>query len=213
MSLLENIRLAVNGLRANKMRAMLTMLGIIIGIASVIAIVTVGNAMTRSVSSLLADLGANSIQIRITDKPDENGNTNWSREWEDSDMITGEMIEVYQEAFADKIKTLAVTKSVGTGQAINGRNEASGYVVGVSANALGIQNIPVIAGHDLNSREVGGEKFVAIISDRFVEKLFPGITPQQALGREIKIQLNQGDYTFTVSGVYRYEVTGLWPPT
>ena len=70
MSLLENIRLAVNGLRANKMRAMLTMLGIIIGIASVIAIVTVGNAMTRSVSSLLADLGANSIQIRITDKPD-----------------------------------------------------------------------------------------------------------------------------------------------
>lgn len=209
MSLLENIRLAVNGLRANKMRAMLTMLGIIIGIASVIAIVTVGNAMTRSVSSLLADLGANSIQIRITDKPDENGNTNWSREWEDSDMITGEMIEVYQEAFADKIKTLAVTKSVGTGQAINGRNEASGYVVGVSANALGIQNIPVIAGHDLNSREVGGEKFVAIISDRFVEKLFPGITPQQALGREIKIQLNQGDYTFTVSGVYRYEVTGF----
>lgn len=81
--------------------------------------------------------------------------------------------------------------------------------MGVSANALGIQNIPVIAGHDLNSREVGGEKFVAIISDRFVEKLFPGITPQQALGREIKIQLNQGDYTFTVSGVYRYEVTGL----
>ena len=74
---------------------------------------------------------------------------------------------------------------------------------------MGSQNIPVIAGHDLSSREVGGEKFVAIISDRFVEKLFPGIAPQQALGREIKIQLNQGDYTFTVSGVSRYEVTGF----
>ena len=61
MSILENIRLAVNGLRANKMRAMLTMLGIIIGIASVIAIVTVGNAMTHSYSMTLALVGVTSI--------------------------------------------------------------------------------------------------------------------------------------------------------
>ena len=50
MNLWENIRMALGGLRANKMRAILTMLGIIIGIASVIAIVTVGNALTASVS-------------------------------------------------------------------------------------------------------------------------------------------------------------------
>ncbi len=209
MSLLENIRLAVNGLRANKMRALLTMLGIIIGIASVIAIVTVGNAMTSSVTSLLADLGANSIQIGIRDRPDENGNANWARPWEDSDKITDEMIDVYREAFSDKIKALAVSKGVGDGQALNGRNQAQGSVIGVNANALGIQNIPVIAGHDLNDREVGGEKFVAVISDRFVEKLFPGLALHKALGREIKLQLAQGDYTFTVVGVYRYEVTGF----
>ena len=111
MNLWENIRMALGGLRANKMRAILTMLGIIIGIASVIAIVTVGNALTASVSGLLADLGANSIQISLADRPDENGNTNWARSWESTDMISDEMIEMYQEAFSDKIKSLAVTKA------------------------------------------------------------------------------------------------------
>ena len=46
----ENIKLALGGLRSNKMRALLTMLGIIIGIGSVIAIVTVGNSLTSTVS-------------------------------------------------------------------------------------------------------------------------------------------------------------------
>ena len=46
MYLIENIMLAFNGLRANKMRALLTMLGIIIGIGSVITIVTIGNSIT-----------------------------------------------------------------------------------------------------------------------------------------------------------------------
>ncbi|PWM22579.1 MAG: hypothetical protein DBX44_06905 [Oscillospiraceae bacterium] len=209
MNLWENIRMALGGLRANKMRAILTMLGIIIGIASVIAIVTVGNALTASVSGLLADLGANSIQISLADRPDENGNTNWARSWESTDMISDEMIEMYQEAFSDRIKSLAVTKSVGTGQALNGRKEASGYVVGVNANGLGIQNIPVIAGHDLNEREVGSQRYVAVISDRFAQTLFPQLPLQKVLGQEIRIQLNQGDYTFAVSGIYRYEVSGF----
>ncbi|MEG2203738.1 MAG: ABC transporter permease [Oscillospiraceae bacterium] len=209
MNLRENIRLAVNGLRANKMRALLTMLGIIIGISSVITIVTVGNAMTSSVTSVLNDLGANSIQLQITDQPDEYGNTNWSRSYEPGDYISNEMISLYMEAFGDQIKALAVSKSVGSGQAMNGRNEATGYVVGVNANALGIQNIEIVAGHDLNDREVVGVKNVAVISDRFVQKLFPGISLQEALGREIKLRLNQGMFTFTVVGVYHYEITGM----
>lgn len=209
MLLQENIRLAVNGLLANKMRALLTMLGIIIGISSVIAIVTVGQAMTGSVTSLLNDLGANSIQIYLRDKPDEYGNTDYSRSWEEEDRISDQMIDAYLEAFSGKVSAWAVTSGVGTGQAMNGRNEANGDVVGANADALKIQNVPIIAGHFLNEREVGGMKYAAVISDRFVEKLFPGTTPHQALGKEIKLRLNQGIYTFTVVGVYRFEVTGM----
>ncbi|MDF3006084.1 MAG: transporter permease [Oscillospiraceae bacterium] len=209
MLLGENVRLAVNGLLANKMRALLTMLGIIIGISSVIAIVTVGQAMTGSVTNLMNDLGANSIQIYLQDKPDEFGNTDYTREWEDDDRISDQMIESYLEAFSGKVSAWAVSSGVGSGQAMNGRNQASGEVVGTNSDALKIQNIPIIAGHFLNEREVGGMKYAAVISDRFVEKLFPGMPMQQALGKEIKIRLNQGIYTFTVVGVYHFEVKGF----
>lgn len=209
MLLGENVRLAVNGLLANKMRALLTMLGIIIGISSVIAIVTVGQAMNGSVTNLMNDLGANSIRVYIRDRPDEYGNTDYTRPWEDEDRISDQMVDAYLEAFSDKVSAWAVSSSVGSGQAMNGRNQANGDVVGTNSDALKIQNIPIIAGHFLSEREVGGMKYVAVISDRFVEKLFPGMPMQQALGKEIKIRLNQGIYTFTVVGVYHFEVKGF----
>ena len=91
MYLKENILLALSGLRANKMRALLTMLGTIIGISSVITITTIGNAVSRSVSDLFADLGANSIQIYVQSKPNEYGNSNWGRCFEEEGFIQNEM--------------------------------------------------------------------------------------------------------------------------
>ena len=63
MLLVENIILAINGLLSNKMRALLTMLGIIIGIGSVIAIMTVGDSLTLTVSQNMQELGANDVYI------------------------------------------------------------------------------------------------------------------------------------------------------
>lgn len=71
--LLENICLAVSGLRANKIRALLTMLGIIIGIGAVIGIVMVGDSMTNMLTSTLQDMGANNIEISIQQRPSDNG--------------------------------------------------------------------------------------------------------------------------------------------
>lgn len=68
MFLKENILLAIAGLKANKVRALLTMLGIIIGIASVIAIVSIGDAVTSSVSSTMASMGANNISVNVAEK-------------------------------------------------------------------------------------------------------------------------------------------------
>ena len=59
----ENVRLALSSLRSNKMRALLTMLGIIIGIGSVIAIVTVGQSLTGSITDSMSGLGANNLTV------------------------------------------------------------------------------------------------------------------------------------------------------
>jgi len=68
MFIKENILLAVAGLRANKMRALLTMLGIIIGIASVIGVVSVGNAMTSSLTSSMSSMGATNITVNVQER-------------------------------------------------------------------------------------------------------------------------------------------------
>lgn len=68
MFIKENIMLAIAGLKSNKMRAVLTMLGIIIGIGSVIGIVSVGNAMTANVQSSMADMGSSNVTINVTER-------------------------------------------------------------------------------------------------------------------------------------------------
>lgn len=144
MQLFENISLAVAGLRANKMRALLTMLGIIIGIGSVITIVTVGDAMTNSVTAVFNDMGANSFQLFLSDKPDENGALNYNRSYEAEDYLNDDILSLYTERFDDEIENWAVTVNAGNGRAQVGRRQTDAWVYGVNANALGIQNITPI---------------------------------------------------------------------
>ena len=71
MNLRENIRLALSSLLANKMRALLTMLGIIIGIGAVIGIVTVGDSLTYAFTSTMADMGVGNIIVGLQQKENE----------------------------------------------------------------------------------------------------------------------------------------------
>lgn len=66
--MLENIKLAIQSLKANKLRALLTMLGIIIGIGSVITIVTIGDAMTGSINSEWSGYGAKNVTVQVSDR-------------------------------------------------------------------------------------------------------------------------------------------------
>lgn len=76
MFIKENIMLAIAGLKSNKMRAVLTMLGIIIGIGSVIGIVSVGNAMTANVTSSMANMGSTNVTINVTERDSTSTNNN-----------------------------------------------------------------------------------------------------------------------------------------
>jgi len=76
MFIKENIMLAIAGLKSNKMRAVLTMLGIIIGIGSVIGIVSVGNAMTANATSSMANMGSTNVTINVTERDSTSTNNN-----------------------------------------------------------------------------------------------------------------------------------------
>ena len=103
MAFLENVLLALSGLKTSKMRSFLTMLGIIIGIGSVIGIMTVGDSVTGSVTSMMNDLGANNIEIDVSEIPDEFGNYTYDDIPEDS-LLTDDMLEQYQELFKGRVR-------------------------------------------------------------------------------------------------------------
>ena len=115
MLLGENITLAITSLKSNKMRALLTMLGIIIGIAAVIAIFTVGNSLTISIEESLQSMGSNDVYVVVSERSQEHDYSqkidgaeyevsDSDAEMTDADYITSAMIHEMYERFEDDIK-------------------------------------------------------------------------------------------------------------
>ena len=144
MLLIENIILAINSLLSNKMRALLTMLGIIIGIGSVIAILTVGDSLTIFITEQMQSQGANDIYVMVQARKDEEENSktldgavygklNTQAEMTSSDMITDDMIKELVDAYEKEIYAVNVQYSTNTGTARSGSNSISAQILGASA--------------------------------------------------------------------------------
>ena len=170
----ENIKLALGGLRSNKMRALLTMLGIIIGIGSVIAIVTVGNSLTSTVSESLVAMGGNNLQLSVDPRPDENGDYPNSYSYQESDLLSDEMLQAYEERFAQQIKAVVLTESGGAGKIQIGANTAKVNITGVNQGYFDAEKCELVAGRALNEKDQEGVRQVALVSDVLVDNLFGG---------------------------------------
>ena len=204
----ENIKLALGGLRSNKMRALLTMLGIIIGIGSVIAIVTVGNSLTSSVSESLVAMGGNNLQLSVDPRPDENGDYPSSYGYMESDLLSDEMLQAYQERFAQQIKAVVLTKSGGAGRIQQGANTAKVNITGVNQGYFDAGKCELAAGRALNEADQEGARQVVLVSDLLVENLFGG-DAQAALGQTIEVTGPDGGVNeFSIAGVYVYQTMG-----
>lgn len=92
--LIENMKMAFTALRANKMRSFLTMLGIIIGIGSVISIVSIGDTMRELFSSLYQDVGLTQTYVGIG---------YWIDDVRESDYFTMDDLSRIKEVFGDDI--------------------------------------------------------------------------------------------------------------
>lgn len=127
----ENIK-RLGGLARNKMRALAHHVGHITGIGSVIAIVTVGNSLTSTVSESLVAMGGNNLQLSVDPRPDENGDYPNSYSYQESDLLSDEMLQAYEERFAQQIKAVVLTESGGAGKIQIGANTAKVNITGVN---------------------------------------------------------------------------------
>ncbi len=198
MNLMENFKLAMNGLRANKMRAMLTMLGIIIGISSVIGIMTIGSAMTSSVNKSLSAFGATKIYMGVASESDDFDSQQTPTP---DDYITDTMVKDIKHHFSNDISNILLTETAGAGEVRDGRNYAKVNYSGVEPAIKAVNNINLITGRFLSDRDLTGNRYTAVVSDKFVENLYRGDN-NAALGKEFSAEVNNGLYTFTIVGVY-----------
>lgn len=216
MLMWENVLLALNGLRANKMRSLLTMLGIIIGIASVIAIMTMGDSISSSVTSSMASMGANNITVGVQQKSTTEETTTSGltfsmgprfTQMSEGDYVTEEMMDELKEHFGDSIQGFSLTESIGSGTAQKGSSYAYVNVTGVNADKLENEGLTVLAGRTLTSRDQEEGKKVALVSDLLAENMFGGDN-LGAVGQTVDVLFDSQYYTYTIIGVYEYEASG-----
>jgi putative ABC transport system permease protein len=216
----ENLVLALESLRSNKMRAFLTMLGIIIGIASVIAIISVGDSLTASITTEMQSIGTNNIMIMVREKDngfggprspmgnDPSAILGGGATTEDKDLMTIEMLEAFQEQFKTQVAAIGMNESLGSGQVKEGRLYANVTVSGVNPGYMPVNNVEMISGRFINDRDMAGRKSVAVVSDKLVKNMFgSSVNP---IGQEIKLYESGGIKTYIIAGVYKYADSSLF---
>lgn len=214
MNTAENIRLALEGLLANKMRALLTMLGIIIGIASVIAILTVGNSMSSAITSTMNDLGGSNIGISLQNRELDFPNMGFSRMHgffsapDEESLITDEMISLMLERYPLEIANVSLSHNVGNGTVVEGHKYANISVTGVNEGFLQANNLKLLTGRSFSNKDLSGLRYGALVSDKLVENMFGG-SLSRALGEELRVNVNGEIYTFSILGVYEYEQNAM----
>lgn len=213
MLVLENILLALNGLRANKTRAFLTMLGIIIGIASVITIMTVGNSMTNSITSAMSGAGATNITVAVSQKSSGTETTQsgftfnrgpWRSTMTDDDYITMDELNALKEAYPNDIDNYELTESVGSGEVEHLDAYANVTIAGYNNDYITDTDPTILAGRVFTDKDQEDAKKVCIVSDWLVENMYNGDN-DAALGQQISVVISNKFYHYTIVGVFQQD--------
>lgn len=164
-------KIALRALNNNKLRAFLTMLGIIIGVASVITMLAIGQGSKKSIQAQIAEMGSNMIMIH------PGADTRGGVRQDPSAMQTLKMADY--EALRDETSFLsAISPSVSlSGQLIAGNNNYPSSVSGVGTEYLEIRQLSIENGEMFDESDIQTSAKVCVIGKTIVDNLFPGEDP------------------------------------
>ena len=203
---LENIKEAITSIFSNKMRSILTMLGIIIGISAVITITTIGNSIQTTLTSTLNSLGGNTVQAYVDARYPED-DADWDTweypEMKTSDFVTQEMIDELVEKYPDEFDGIAASEFLGNGQIRQDKNTyANVSVQGTTSEYIDYMKLKMYAGRNLTKQDNKTKKNVCIVADTMAKQYFGDENP---IGEQITYAGSDGNlYNFTIVGIYEY---------
>lgn len=202
MPISELIRISLNTLKANKLRAALTLSGIIIGVFSIIAIMTLLNALQAGIEGGLSELGSNTFQIQKFPAIQMGGPGSRGKYRNRPDITYDQGVRLMEKATTYKYMSLEdyiYDKTIKTSKETTNPNN---YVGGVLPSYLECNNRTVQYGRFFTETDLSNNNRVAVIGMDIVDKLFPNVNP---IGQEIIIDNSQ----FTVIGVFEKKGEGF----
>lgn len=180
MNLTNLFKIALRALANNKMRGILTMLGIIIGVASVITMLAIGQGSKRSIQAEISEMGSNMIMIQ------PGGDIRGGVRQEASSMETLKL-EDYQNIVDETRYVAAVSPSVNSsGQVIYGANNAPTTIYGISPDYMEIRRYQVEDGEMFSDQDIAVAAKVCVVGKTVVDNLFPG--GENPVGKVIRFQ-------------------------
>ena len=180
MNLTNLFKIALRALANNKMRGFLTMLGIIIGVASVITMLAIGQGSKKSIQAEISEMGSNMIMIQ------PGGDIRGGVRQEASSMETLKL-EDYQNIVDETRYVAAVSPSVNTsGQVIYGANNAPTTIYGISPDYMEIRRYQVEDGEMFSDQDIAVAAKVCVVGKTVVDNLFPG--GENPVGKVIRFQ-------------------------
>ena len=187
MTFYEPIAVGLSQLRANKLRSFLTLLGIVIGVAAVIGIVSLGEGLRRSVMGAFAQQGGATTVLVRPPRQWENKGGRWvQRPWEEY-LTTDDLVAFYEET--DQIR--AAVPGVWNGAQLQyGKATTGGQMTGTSEDFTDGFSWPVEKGRFLTAEDILYSRRVCVIGHKILKDLFQEKDP---IGAEIK--LNGERYT------------------
>lgn len=189
MNFLESLGSALSSLWANKMRTFLTMLGIIIGIASVITIVSLGQGSQAQIGNEFEKIGANLVAIY----------TNWEKDLNRNDYFNDEDLKTVKRVFGDRITGVSVVLG-SNGSAVKGRDNAPINMYGVSEDYNKMTPIDMIDGRFLLESDIKANRRVCIIDEKLSDIIFKR---KDVLGENIMIDTGSSKMSFVIVGIYK----------
>ena len=179
MNVINLFKIALRAIAANKLRSFLTMLGIIIGVASVIAMLAIGQGSKQSIQANIAEMGSNMIMIR----PGQDKGPGGARG--DASEMQSLKLKDY-ETLCEQAKYLAaISPSVSaSGQFIYGNNNTPSTVYGISPDYMEIRRLKVEDGEMFSEDDIKTRAKVCLIGKTVADNLFPD--GQDPVGRVIR---------------------------
>jgi len=196
----ETLRIAIDSLIANKMRTILSMLGIIIGVGAVIAVISIGSGTQKQVTDEIISLGADVINIFSGTSKGQSGKISLNS----SDVFTLELSDYINEISPSVKRVVPIAQ--GSGLIIKGNINIRTTVIGTRPDYIEVNNYNPVLGQFITSDDVKANSNIIILGSSLAGDIFGEENP---LGKKIKFSYLNKDYLFTVMGVMQEKGGGL----